>query len=61
MTRLLLKSVAIVKTGDTVYTGKVINRVFYIDFARALLLTVFLVNVGFIYVAYKRRKKEGTI
>ena len=50
-----------VKTGDTVYTGKVINRVFYIDFARALLLTVFLVNVGFIYVAYKRRKKEGTI
>ncbi len=52
---------SIVKTGDTIYTGKVINRVFYIDFARALLLTVFLVNLGFIYMAYKRRKKEGTI
>lgn len=59
--KIIVEIGSIVKTGDTVYTGKVINRVFYIDFARALLLTVFLVNVGFIYVAYKRRKKEGTI
>jgi len=59
--KLVVEVGSFVKTGETVYTGKVINRVFYIDFARALLLTVFLVNVGFIYVAYKRRKKEGTI
>ncbi|MDX9696953.1 MAG: sodium-dependent transporter [Bacteroidales bacterium] len=50
-----------VKTGDIIYTGKVINKVFFIDFARMLLVTVFLVNMGFIYVAYKRRKREGTI
>jgi len=50
-----------VKKGDTLYTGNVINRVFYIDFARLLLLSIFLLNVGFIYVAYKRRKREGTI
>jgi neurotransmitter:Na+ symporter, NSS family len=59
--KLVVEVGSFVKTGDTVYTGKVINRVFYIDFARTLLLTVFLINVGFIYVAYKRRKREGTI
>ena len=52
---------SLVKTGDIVYTGKVINKVFFIDFARMLLLSVFFVNMGFIYVAYKRRKREGTI
>ncbi|MGE0090460.1 MAG: sodium-dependent transporter [Bacteroidales bacterium] len=50
-----------VKTGDIIYTGKVINKVFFIDFARMLLLSVFFINMGFIYVAYKRRKREGTI
>ena len=48
-------------SSDRIYTGKVINKVFFIDFARMLLFTVFLVNMGFIYVAYKRRKREGTI
>ena len=50
-----------VKTGDVIYEGKVINKGFFIDFSRLILLSVFLVNVGFIYVAYKRRKREGTI
>ncbi|MBN1337790.1 MAG: hypothetical protein JXA03_00625, partial [Bacteroidales bacterium] len=59
--RLVVETGSIVSPGDTIYTGKVVNRVFYIDFARMLLLTVFLVNVGFVYVAYRRRKKEGTI
>jgi len=59
--KLVVQMGSIVKTGDIVYTGKVINKVFFIDFARMLLLSVFLVNMGFIYVAYKRRKREGTI
>lgn len=52
---------SMVKPGDVLYKGHVINRVFYIDFARILLLSVFLLNVVFIYIAYKRRKREGTI
>jgi len=59
--KLVVQMGSIVKTGDIVYTGKVINKVFFIDFARMLLLSVFFVNMGFIYVAYKRRKREGTI
>ncbi len=50
-----------VKTGDVIYIGNVINKWFYIDLSRMLLLAVFLVNMGFIYVAYKRRKRNGTI
>ncbi len=52
---------SVVKTGDSIYTGNVINRVFFIDFSRLLLLSIFVLNMGFIYVAYKRRKREGTI
>jgi len=59
--KLVIGMGSMVKTGDIVYTGKVINKVFFIDFARILLLSVFFVNMGFIYVAYKRRKREGTI
>lgn len=49
------------KTGDVIYTGSVVNRVFYIDFARMLLLAVFFMNMIFIAVAYRKRKSEGTI
>lgn len=49
------------KKGDVIYTGSVVNRVFYIDFARMLLLSVFLMNMVFIAVAYRKRKSEGTI
>jgi hypothetical protein len=49
--RIVVEIGSVVKTGDTVYTGNIINRVFYIDFARILLLSVFLMNVGFIYIA----------
>lgn len=50
-----------VRTGDTVYTGSVINRKFFIDFARLLLVTVLLINSVFVFIAYKRRKRSRTI
>lgn len=51
----------IIKTGDILYKGKIINKVFYIDMARLLLLSLF-VAIGFmVFVAYRKRKKEGRI
>lgn len=50
-----------VKPGDAVYSGNVINNVFFIDASRFLLLTLFVVICVMVYIAYKKRKKEGTI
>lgn len=51
-----------VKTGDTLYTGKVINRVFYLDMTRALLLSVFLFISVLVYIAFKNRlRKEKSL
>jgi SNF family Na+-dependent transporter len=50
-----------VMPGDVLYTGKVINKVFYTDLARGLLFLVFMVNMGLIFLAYKKRKRNGTL
>ncbi|HRY99259.1 MAG TPA: hypothetical protein P5550_09425, partial [Bacteroidales bacterium] len=50
-----------VRPGDPLYTGTVVNRIFYIDLARGLLVLVFLVNMSLIYLAYLRRRREGTL
>lgn len=48
-----------VETGDVLFTGKVINRIFFIDMARLLLLSVFLLISGLVYYALRKRIKEG--
>jgi len=55
--------VPIVKVGDeinieqSIYKGSVINKVFYIDMARLLLLALFLTISILVYIAYIKRKK----
>lgn len=56
---LLVKPGDEVNTGDTLFTGKVINRIFFIDMARLLLLSVFLMISGLVYYAWRKRMKEG--
>lgn len=48
-----------VKAGQVLYTGEVTNRVFYIDMARLLLLSVFVFICALVYIAYHKRKREG--
>ncbi|MGD9976893.1 MAG: sodium-dependent transporter [Bacteroidales bacterium] len=53
----------LVKTGDTVevgtpiFKGNIINRVFYVDMARLLLVTLFITIAIMVHSAYNRRKK----
>ncbi len=50
-----------VKTGDIVSEGKFINNVFYIDMSRLLLVLLFASISFLVFVAYRKRKKEGTL
>ncbi len=50
-----------VNAGDVLYTGGVINKVFYIDISR-FLLTLIFVLIGFtVYIAYRKRVREHRI
>ena len=51
----------VVNTGDTIYKGSFINNVFYIDMSRLLLLLLFFSICYLIFIAYRKRKKEGTL
>ena len=52
---------SLVSTGDVLFTGNIINKVFFIDISR-LLLTLLFVAIGWmVYIAYRRRKKEKRI
>jgi len=56
--QLLIEKGDIVTTGQVVYIGKVINRVFYMDMARLLLLTIFLLISVLVYIAWRNRTNE---
>ncbi|HOX78252.1 MAG TPA: sodium-dependent transporter [Bacteroidales bacterium] len=45
------------QAGDTLYTGKVVNRILYTDLARLLLLSLFLFSSVLVYLAAVKRKK----
>jgi len=50
-----------VMAGDVLYTGGVINKVFFVDISRFLLTLVFLL-IGFtVYIAYRKRVRENRI
>lgn len=51
----------IVKTGDPLYSGNIINNVFFVDMSRLLLTLVFMLITLMVYKAYTRRKREGTL
>lgn len=41
--------------GDALFTGKVINKVFYIDMARLLLMSLFVFLAVLVYIAWRKR------
>lgn len=50
-----------IKTGDVLYSGGVINKLFFIDISRFLLTLVFCL-IGFtVYYAYRKRVRENRI
>ncbi len=59
--QLLVEKGNLVVTGQVVYAGPVINRIFYLDMARLLLLTVFLLISLLVYMAWRKRTKERRI
>ncbi len=59
--KIVVKKGDVVKSGDIIYEGSFINNVFYIDMSRLLLISLFLVICYLILVAYRKRKKEGTL
>lgn len=48
-----------VATGDGLFVGHVINRMFYVDMARLLLVTVFLFICALVYIAYRKKDRKG--
>lgn len=49
-----------IEAGGVLYTGNVVNRVFYLDMARLLLLSVFLFISVLVALAYRKRKRKET-
>ncbi len=50
-----------VMAGDVLFTGGVINKVFFVDISRFLLTLVFCL-IGFtVYIAYRKRVRENRI
>lgn len=50
-----------VQKGDVLYTGSVINRLFFIDISRFLLTLVFVLIGATVYYAYRKRVRENRI
>jgi hypothetical protein len=59
--QLLVEKGDLVETGQVIYAGPVVNRVFYLDMARLLLLSVFLLISLLVYFAWRKRTKERRI
>jgi SNF family Na+-dependent transporter len=47
-----------IRTGDALFTGKVVNRVLYTDLARVLLLSLFLFSGILVFIAARKRTKN---
>lgn len=62
-----LKNEVMVRQGDLIskgsplFNGNFINNVFYIDMSRLLLVALFTTICILIFIAYQKRKKEGTL
>jgi SNF family Na+-dependent transporter len=57
----------LVKTGDKInigtpiFKGNIINKVFFTDMTRILLLSLFAIVTGMVYFAWKRRKNQNLL
>lgn len=49
------------KAGDALFKGHYVNNVFFIDMSRLLLFIIFVTITVLVFIAYQRRKKEGTL
>jgi SNF family Na+-dependent transporter len=59
--QLLVEKGDLVETGQVIYAGPVVNRVFYLDMARLLLLSVFLLISLLVFFAWRKRTRERRI
>lgn len=57
----LVKQNDLVKVGTPIIKGNVVNKIFYTDMARVVLLLVFVLSIGLVYIAYRRRIKENRL
>jgi SNF family Na+-dependent transporter len=54
--KITVKNGDTVNIGDPIFSGNIINRIFYIDMARILLILLFIGISMMVYYAYKQRK-----
>ena len=50
-----------ISEGDVLYSGGVINKLFFVDISRLLLTLVFILIGYMVYFAYRKRKREHRI
>jgi hypothetical protein len=51
----VIASGQVVRAGDQIATGSFVNPIFYKHLARIMLLLLFALIAGMVYVAYRRR------
>jgi SNF family Na+-dependent transporter len=57
----LVKKDDFIVKGDAIFEGSFINNIFYINMSRLLLVGLFATIGLLIFIAYRKRKKEGTL
>ena len=57
----IVKKGDIVNIGDPILEGKFTNNVFFINISRLLLVSLFVTIGILVFIAYHKRKKEGTL
>lgn len=57
----LVKQGEHVSVGSPLFQGNIINRIFYVDMARLLLVSLFIAVTLMVYFAWRRRKKLNLI
>jgi neurotransmitter:Na+ symporter, NSS family len=59
--KILVNNGDVLKTGDKISSGKFINNVLYVDLSRLLLISLFGFICFLVFLAYRKRKKEGSL
>lgn len=57
----VIRTGQVIKTGDPLYKGNIVNNIFFVDMSRLLLTLVFAVIALMVFKAYQKRKKQGTL
>jgi len=59
--KLNIKTGDFVKIGDSLYSGKITNNIFFIDMSRLLLTMVFLMISLMVFIAHRRNKSKDQL